>query len=1031
MVIFIGICCILMNASGLVAQTGTTEGKEFYFGFLVNGSPGNPFNMSVHVSTTKPAAGILSIPGTSFRFPLSLQANESRSIPIPSNFRPNGVGVNEPIALRLTMNEDVSVYAYNELSDSGDATMVLPVQSLSDEYLIHSYNNDFYQQSFTQNQVLLVGTRDTTIYEFEPTVNLQALDETVTFPAGSIVRDTLFRGEQIAYHAVGNLSGSVVRTINTDPNEDCVPIAVFVGHVATQVDACLSSDHLFNQLYATTDWGLEYMIIPFETRFGGDVVQIMASEDNTQIQIGSSTTVNLNRGERHSFLAPIVTPITANKKISVMHLSRGKRCDENERGDDLADPFMMMLSPANQVIKNVTFTVFKNETVERFFMNMVVPSTDIEVFLDGVDISNEFSISNQNPDYAYASIAISSGTRNLRSKNGVVAHYYAFGESESYGLSVGGNLGEFDVEIIDEQRGLLVGNRVSVCEDSELEFNVTSDIPFLQETYNDFQWVLSNGVVLDGEQVTFQFNSAGVYTIDMIASKDESACSQLIVTRTIDVVENALDDIIGPASVCPNAQDIIYSVEGAESSYTYNWSVVGGSFDGSNTGTSVTIDWSIADPGAKVSVYSISPLGCLSDTIEYDIVLNEILMPATPNGPQELCADNTERIVYTTPSATGSTYTWEAVGGQIINGQGTERVEVTWSGPGIHQLRFYESTVVNNLCGGTSADLTVEVYQPISYTYSNQQTSCYGEADGSASLNIVGGLGPYVVNWTIGVTGADLTGQPAGIYQATITDALGCQSQAQVEITEPELLQVTAISRDAICNGERGFARIQVSGGTGPYSFNWSDGLRSNNESRDGLNLGDFSVVVVDANGCSENTSFRIAEPTEIEASFEIRPACPESSDGILSLLVSGGTGPYQFIWDADPNVTGNQIEGLAAGNYAVRIVDAAGCELSLTTELENVSPIVSLPSAFSPNNDGVNDGFGIIYNCALETQLAVYNKWGQLMYSSTEINEEWDGTYQGEDAPAGTYTYVLNYQTIFNGTALNKTLNGRVQLIR
>ena len=78
-----------------MAQTGTTEGKEFYFGFLVNGSPGNSFNLSVHISTTKPASGMLSIPGSNFQFPVNLQANESRSIPIPVDFRPELVGIKE------------------------------------------------------------------------------------------------------------------------------------------------------------------------------------------------------------------------------------------------------------------------------------------------------------------------------------------------------------------------------------------------------------------------------------------------------------------------------------------------------------------------------------------------------------------------------------------------------------------------------------------------------------------------------------------------------------------------------------------------------------------------------------------------------------------------------------------------------------------------------------------------------------------------------------------------------------------------
>lgn len=1030
---FKGLVVVLLHlcAFSAVSQTGTTEGKEFFFGFLINGSSDNLYNLSVHISTKKATSGTLAIPGVGYEFPFTLQANSSRDIFIPANFRPNEVGEKERLAVTVSTSEDVSVYAYNELSDSGDASMVLPLQSLSDEYLIHTYNNDFFQQSLTQNQVLLVGTQDTTIYEFVPTADIMLLDETVLFQSGEAIRDTLLYGEQIAYHAVDNLSGSIVRTINIDSSGDCEPLAVFVGHVATQVDVCLSSDHLFNQLYAPADWGDDYLVIPFETRFGGDVVQLMAGEDNTVVTINTNTQVRLNKGERHTFLAPVVTSIKSSKPISVMQLSRGKSCDEAERGDNLADPFMILLSPANQIIKEITFPVFKNVTVEKFFLNMVVPATDIEVRLDGQDISGLFQVSAQNPDYAFATVPIGTGTRILTSKNGVVAHLYAFGDSESYGVAIGGNLGEFDVEILDEQRGVLVGENISVCEDSDLTFNVTSDIKILKESYQNFKWILGNGVILDGDQVNFEFDSAGVYTLDMIASKGESKCSQLIVSRVIEVVENALDDIEGPASVCPNAQDIVYNVLGAQAGYTYEWQVSGGRFDGTNIGQSVTIDWSIADPGAKVSVYSISPQGCISDTIDFDIVLNEVLAPSAPQGPAQLCATDIKAIVYSTPKATGSTYTWEAIGGKIVSGQGTEKVAVNWSGTGQHVLRFYESTTVNNLCAGVSEDLQVTVYEPITYDFTTRKTTCFGEPDGSAILEINGGLAPYQILWDDGTRGLENNELSGGSYRATITDALGCILKATVRIEEPEQLSVAAIVQDAICNGERGFADIRVQGGTAPFQFNWADGPSLNSAVRNGLGEGSYALEVVDANGCAVSVNLSIQEPAALEATYEVRPACPEAADGRIALQVDGGVAPYTYIWEVNPQVNNATISDLEEGFYSVTVIDAAGCELSLEAWIENLDPVITLPTAFTPNNDGVNDTFGAVFNCKLETELVIYNKWGQLMFRSLDIDEQWNGSYQGNKAPSGSYTYQLKYYTTFNGSPLTEIVSGRVQLIR
>ncbi len=1013
------------------AQTGTTEGREFYMGFLINGSSNNPFNLTVYISGKKATTGTLTVIGQDYTVPFTITPNSTRTIAIPTSFKPQLAGEKEAIAIRVIANQEVSVYAFNETDDTGDASIVLPIQSLSDNYLIHAYNNDFFQESFTQNQVLLVGTQDTTIYDFTTTADIFDLQENLLFSRGTVIRDTLLLGEQIAYHALDNLSGSTVQTINNDPDEDCLPIAVFIGHMATNVDVCQSPDHLFHQLYAPADWGYEYMVIPFATRFGGDVVQIMAEENNTIVNIGSNQSVTLNRGERHTFIAPIVTPIQASRRISVMHLSRGKRCDDTERGDNIADPFMIMLSPANQIIKELTFDVIRNEETERYFLNMVVPANDIEVTYNGTDISDQFQVSNQNPNYAYLNYQVTPGTRRLYSKNGVVAHLYAFGESESYGMGLGANLGEFEVEIFDEQFGQLFGEQVNVCEASTITFNVTSEIDILKDTYRDFQWVLSTGEVLDGDRVTFDFDTAGVYTLDMIASKEASSCSQIIVTRTVNVIEDALDDIDGPASVCPTAQDIVYEVAGAENGYTYQWLINGGTFDGASQGRRVQVDWSISDPNASISVFSRSPQGCLSDTVKFDIVLNEVLQPSAPQGPAQLCIDNITSVFYRTPLASGSSYQWEAIGGTVVGGQGTNQVEVQWDGPGTHTLRFYESTSVNTLCGGVSEDLEVIVYNALQASEDMTRTSCNGDSDGTLSLDINGGLGPYSVSWSNGMSGTSIQNLAAGDYVATIRDQLGCEIQRTFQVEEPGLLQIAAIVQNAVCNGARGFATIQINGGTGPFSLNWRDGFSSSNARRDGLGKGSYGVEVVDANGCKASLDFLVEEPAALVASFEERPACPEAADGILEVIVDGGTLPYTYVWEADVQNDNSVLSNVSAGNYSLTVIDGAGCELSLNSTVTNLTPLIEMPSAFSPNGDGLNDVFEAVYNCGLSFQLYVYNKWGQIVFQSNDINEGWDGTYNGSPVDTGTYTYQLKYQTVFNGTELTEIQEGRVQLIR
>lgn len=1008
------------------AQAGTTEGLEFYVGFMINGAAQNPNNNSVFVSSKVNTSGVIEIVGTNYRVPFDVIANSTKVFEIPSEYKPTAQELKERIGIKITTDDPVSVYAYNENVATSDGTMVLPVNSLGENYIIHAYNNDAFQVGVTQNQMLLVANSDTTIYEVVPSVDMLDTQGSVVHSAGLAFRDTLHLGQQIAYSANDNLSGTTVDVINNDPNIFCKSIAVFTGHVSTLVDFCESADHLFDQVYPTGEWGKEYVVVPFETRSRGDVVQILAAEDNTIITTTNGNNT-LDRGERWTFKTENPIFIEASKQISVMQLSTGKECDSDIRGDLVADPFMIMLSPSNQIIKDVVFHVASSDRTERYFVSLVTPTAGLDVNLNGVDISSQFSPVPGKPELSYANVPTNPGARRLMAAEGVVAHLYAFGNSESFGYAVGGNLGDFEVEIIDEQFGPVQN---SVCEASELTLRVTSDIQILKDTYKNFRWEISDGTILFGDEVKHNFEDAGEYVIDMIASKETSQCSNLIVRKILNVIEDGLEGITGPGSVCPNAQDISYQVEGEVPGYVYEWFVDGGVIDGSKFGTSVRIDWDISDPDARVRALARSPEGCLSDTLNFDIVLNETLEPLAPVGPTQLCPDDISAIRYSTPQATGSTYTWEADGGTVISGQGTNSVEVNWSGVGEHRLRFTERTTVNVLCDGVSQDLVIRVFEPLSIVSAIVPVSCFGEEDGDAEIMVSGGLGPYNISWDVGVSGSEITDFGADTYRVTVRDVLGCELVEEVIISGPLLLQATVTPRDAICNGERGDATVSVTGGTAPYTFNWSNGESNRTGFVDNLSKGDYFVQVLDRNGCETVLNFRIEEPARLEAAFTETKACPEASDGSLLLTVSGGTEPYSFIWEARAGDTDNEINELSQGNYEVTIVDAAGCQLGLTGTVTNIKPLVNFPTAFSPNRDGVNDSFGAVFNCALNFEMTIYSKWGEVVYRNNDINAAWDGTFKGERVPQGVYSYLATYTTNFNGSTFTENVSGTVKVV-
>ncbi|MCE7992406.1 MAG: T9SS type B sorting domain-containing protein [Roseivirga sp.] len=1016
------------------AQTGTTKGKEFYISMMPNASNTNDNEVKVFLTTLNDANVSIEVVNREFSQSFFMTANSSFIIDIPATYFPFQSEVAEQIGIYIEADAEISAFAINQAAATSDASMILPYASLGDNYMIHTYQVPPPQTSVTPSQFVVQATEDSTMVEINFSADITSQSQT-TYTAGQTIEVELHRGEQIIYFSTGDLTGTTVRS-KADPGEPCKKVAVFAGHVTTLVgeEGAPGPDHLYNQLYPVGDWGMEYVALPFETRFSGDPVKVLAAENNTTVTIDGNATITLNRGESTIFDITAPTYISASKPISVLQLTKGRTVDSGIRGNDFADPFMMALSPANQIVKELAFYMMTNFRMERHYVQVVTPTQDLSVFVNDQDYSDRFSLVPGNPTYSHASFSLNPGFYTMSSPNGFVAHAYAFGEAESIGYALGGDLGDFDVEVIDPQFGEVTGGNFTgtVCEASDLTFRVTSEIDILKQTYTQFQWDMGNGDILYGDEVTYKFPGPGSYPVRMTASKGSNLCNNLFVDRLIEVVPDGVEGIEGPESVCPDVQDILYTVVGDLPDYTYQWFVDGGTIDGSDKGLDVVVDWSINEPNARVRVLATSPTGCLSDTVDLPIVLNEFLQPAIPRGSDQLCSVELGGIVYTTPNATGSVYTWEVEGGTIDAGQGTNTVSVTWDGVGVHSIWYGESTTTtSSLCDGVSPKLEVTVYEPLLTEASINLVSCFGEPDGTATMNSSGGLAPYAYQWSSGDTGPAITQKTAGSYTVTVTDDLGCELVETVVIAEPPVLSGFMDVQDAVCNGERGFAIAQVEGGTAPYVYDWSTGVTTSSSQLDGLSRGSYSVRITDVNNCEINLNFSLEEPAALEAEFTMEQACPGVPDGSLALTVSGGVAPYTYNWEFNPAERSNLLGELTDGTYKVTVIDGAGCELELTGLVTNESPVVRFPTAFSPNGDGVNDKFEAVFNCALDFNMVVYNRWGNVVFFSRSINEGWDGNFEGKPAPPGTYTYDISYGGVLNGMPFTETVRGIFRLMR
>lgn len=217
--------------------------------------------------------------------------------------------------------------------------------------------------------------------------------------------------------------------------------------------------------------------------------------------------------------------------------------------------------------------------------------------------------------------------------------------------------------------------------------------------------------------------------------------------------------------------------------------------------------------------------------------------------------------------------------------------------------------------------------------------SCYGGSDGSATVVVFGGSGPYHFNWTNGSADSIAIGLSKGNYGVTVTDAQGCQDSTSLQIDEPTPLEAFAIVDSVNCHGTAtGEAFVQINGGTPGYSVQWDAAAGgATTPLVQNLPAGTYQVLVTDANNCQVQAVAVLQEPPPLTVdATATHLSCKGSADGTATASASGGTPGYTYLWsNNDPNPT---TTGLNAGDYTVTATDSKGC--TATTTLSVVEPV-------------------------------------------------------------------------------------------
>ena len=261
-----------------------------------------------------------------------------------------------------------------------------------------------------------------------------------------------------------------------------------------------------------------------------------------------------------------------------------------------------------------------------------------------------------------------------------------------------------------------------------------------------------------------------------------------------------------------------------------------------------------------------------------------------------------------------------------------------------------------------------------------------------------------------GIQASDLSPSPDS-WWPSILNCQGDSLQIDIDITEPS------------CAGDPAQVILQTSGGTTPYAYSADGGLNFQSTGEFTLSGGSFSLVIRDSQNCQLDTTILIPEPPPLQL-VVVQDTFTAGLGDVINLLAigSGGEAPLTYSWMPvdglscsdcpNPNVVAGQVT-----SYTVMLTDANGCSRSLSIAIDvQMDPAIYVPSAFSPNLDGINDllqvyGSGI--GVERVEQFQVWDRLGNLLWQATDFGLDdttigWDGTRNGKTVDPGTFVYVV-----------------------